>query len=54
MTLNGFGVGMNQDALEVHATAQTFPLRKHNLIQAMLAVNDLFYLAKPIVASLFF
>jgi hypothetical protein len=54
MTLNGFGVRMNRDALEVHASAQTFPLRKHNLIQAMLAVNDLFYLAKPIVASLFF
>lgn len=54
MTLNGFGVRMNNEALEVHATAQTFPLRKHNLIQAMLAVNDLFYLAKPIVASLFF
>jgi hypothetical protein len=54
MTLNGFGVRMNYDAMEVHATAQTFPLRKHNLIQAMLAVNDLFDLAKPIVASLFF
>ncbi len=29
-------------------------MRKHNLIQAMLAVNDLFYLAKPVVESLFF
>ena len=54
MTLNGFGVKLQNEALEVHTTAETFPLRKHSLIQAMLAVNDLFYLAKPIVESLFF
>src|SRR5258708_4258855 len=54
MTLNGFGVRMNQEALEVHASPENFPMRKHNLIQAMLAVNDLFYLAKPVVESLFF
>jgi hypothetical protein len=54
MTLNGFGVGMNNEALEVHATPENFPLRKHSLIQAMLAVSDLFYLAKPVVESLFF
>jgi hypothetical protein len=53
MTLNGFGVKLNSEALEVHATAQNFPLRKHNLIQAMLAVNDLFYLAKPRAGNLF-
>src|ERR1019366_8020336 len=49
MILHGFGVKLNHDAIEVHATPENFPLRKHNLIQAMLAVNDLFYLAKPIV-----
>jgi hypothetical protein len=54
MTLNGFGVKLNSGALEVHATPENFPLRKHNLIQAMLAVNDLFFLAKPIVENLFF
>ena len=53
MTLNGFGIRLNNDALEVHATPQNFPVRKHNLIQAMLALNDLFYLAKPVVESLF-
>ena len=53
MTLNGFGVKLNKNELEVHASAESFPLRKHNLIQAMLAVNDLFYLAKPMVESLF-
>ncbi len=54
MTLNGFGVRLSNEALEVHATPENFPLRKHNLIQAMLAVNDLFYLAKPVVESLFY
>ena len=54
MTLNGFGVKMRDEALEVRATADNFPLRKHSLVQAMLAVNDLFYLAKPVVESLFF
>jgi hypothetical protein len=54
MTLSGFGVKLHDEALEIHASAETFPLRKHNLIQAMLAVNDLFYLAKPMVESLFF
>jgi hypothetical protein len=28
-------------------------MRKHNLVQAMLAVNDLFYLASPTVSGLF-
>ena len=53
MTLNGFGVEANGNALEVKATSDNFSLRKHNLVQAMLAVNDLFYLASPTVASLF-
>lgn len=53
MTLNGFGVKMDQNALTVRASSQTFPMRKHNLVQAILAVNDLFYLAAPVVASVF-
>jgi hypothetical protein len=53
-TLNGFGIKLNEGALEVKATEVTFPLRKHSLIQAMLAVNDLFYLAQPVVQSLFY
>jgi hypothetical protein len=52
-TLRGFGVTLDGSALTVRASASNFPLRKHNLIQAMLAVNDLFSLATPIVASLF-
>ena len=54
MTLNGFGVQLNRKALEVRASPDNFALRKHNLVQAMLAVNDLFYLASPTIASLFY
>jgi len=54
ITLNGFGVQANEGRLEIHASRDNFALRKHNLIQAMLAVNDLFYLAVPMVASLFY
>lgn len=54
MTLNGFGVRLEEQRLEVKASPDNFALRKHNLVQAMLAVNDLFYLASPVVASVFF
>ena len=54
MTLNGFGVQLQNSMLEVHASKDNFALRKHNLVQAMLAVNDMFYLAVPMVASLFY
>jgi hypothetical protein len=53
MTLNGFGVRLNGSALEVTASPDNFPLKKHSLTQALLAVNDLFYLAEPMVKSLF-
>lgn len=53
MTLNGFGVQLQGEALEVHASPDNFAARKHNLVQAMLAVNDMFYLAVPMVANLF-
>lgn len=54
MTLNGFGVQLEGKALQVHASPENFALRKHNLIQAVLAVNDMFFLAVPMVASLFY
>ncbi len=53
-TLNGFGIRLQGDRLEVHASRDNFAVRKHNLVQAMLALDDLFYLAAPIVSSLFF
>lgn len=54
MTLNGFGVQLNNQALEIHASPDNFAMRKHNLVQAILSVNDLFYLASPMVTSLFY
>lgn len=53
-TLAGFGVQLQGEDLVVHATSENFPLKKHNLLQAMLSVNDLFYLAAPHVAGLFY
>lgn len=53
-TLNGFGVKKdNDDSLIAQSSSDDFQLKKHNLIQAMLAVNDLFYLATPLITSLF-
>lgn len=54
MTVNGFGIQLNERRLEVKASTDNFALRKHNLLQAMLSINDLFYLAEPFVSSLFY
>lgn len=43
-TLNGFGVCLVEGELCVKATAGDYARKKHRLLQAMLAVNDLFYL----------
>lgn len=51
--LNGFGVCLKGKELTVRATPSTFPMRKHNFIQAILAVDDLFLLAMPRVESFF-
>jgi len=54
MTLAGFGVHLKDDhTLVIQTTPENFPVKQHNIIQAMLAVNDLFYLASPITSSLF-
>lgn len=54
LTLNGYGIIEKNGILQVKATPDNFALRKHFLLQAILAVNDMFYLAEPYVASLFF
>ena len=51
--LNGFGVQQEGEELQVHATPQDFPQKKHNLVQAMLAVNDMFVMGEEHVLSLF-
>jgi hypothetical protein len=53
-TLNGFGVGLADDGeLFVNASEESFPQKKHALVQAMLAVNDMFMTAKQRVVSFF-
>lgn len=54
ITLAGFGVTNNDGVLEVHTSPNNFAIRKHNLLQAMLSVNDLFYLSSSVVSSLFY
>ena len=53
-TINGFGVRLSNESIEVTTTQDNFPVKTHNLIQAILAVNDLFYVAKSNVESFFF
>jgi hypothetical protein len=50
-TLAGFGIQQQDGRLEIEATPQDFAPRLHDLIQAMLAVNNLFYLVTPSEAS---
>ena len=52
--LSGFGVELIDGSLSIRASTDNFAMQKHNLVQAMLAVNDLFYLAKPTVENLFY
>lgn len=42
LTLNSYGVVENNGALQVKATPDNFALQKHFLLQAILAVNDMF------------
>jgi hypothetical protein len=51
--LNGFGVILKGHELITLATPATFPMRKHNFIQAMLSVDDLFIVATPKVETFF-
>ena len=52
--LNGFGVKMNgNDELYVDANSQNIGQKKHYLLQAILAVNDMFNLAQETIYSLF-
>lgn len=51
--VRGHGVTIEGDELTVQATASTFAQRKHALLQAMLAVNDLFFTNRTAVRGLF-
>ena len=53
VTLNGFGIHRVRNELQVQVSKENFARRKHNFLQAMLAVNDLFAVAQPSVERLF-
>ncbi len=52
--LNGLGVRAEGGQLLVEASAGNLGQRLHSLVQAMLAVNDMFVMGQPRVASFFF
>lgn len=51
--INGFGIRLKGSELQVEARAENFPHKKHNLLQAMLSINDLFVLAPAKILSFF-
>lgn len=51
--LKGFGVRMERDKLLVDASARNIGRKLHCLIQAMLAVNDMFVMAQSRVTTFF-
>lgn len=51
--LRGFGVRVDGKQLVIEASEKNLGQRIHSLIQAMLAVNDMFVMAQPRVASFF-
>ena len=52
-TLNGFGIENDKGCLSVQANVENFAEKKHELIQAMISVNDMFYISSPYVQNLF-
>ncbi len=53
VTVQRLGVEKDGYALTVQAREETFPQKKHDLVQAVLAVGDLFHTASPTVIGLF-
>lgn len=51
--LQGFGVRNDGNEIFVETTEQDFPQRKHNLVQAILSVNDMFVMGEESVLQLF-
>lgn len=55
ITLNRFGVMKDEnDSLYLTTMVDDFPQKKHRLVQAILAVNDLFFTSSAHVQNLFF
>jgi hypothetical protein len=51
--LRGFGVQLDGNRLQIEASPRNLGQRVHSLVQAMLALNDMFVMAQPRVASFF-
>jgi hypothetical protein len=51
--LHGFGVRVEDNEIVVTATRDDFPQKKHNLVQAILAINDMFVMGEEQVLSVF-
>jgi len=52
-TLNGFGARIKGTQLFIEASQRNIGQKLHSLVQAMLAVNDMFVMAQPRVSSFF-
>ena len=52
-TLNGFGVNQENNALLVKTDKKNFAISKHNLIQAIISVGDMFFTSKAVVHNFF-
>ena len=52
--LKSYGVGKDGDQLKVYTDAANFPSRKHDLLQAMQELSDLYYTSKSNVSSMFY
>lgn len=54
MVIRSYGVKVDSDeALTIRADKSNFPQKVHDLIQAVLSINDLHYLSRPQIRSLF-
>lgn len=52
--LGGLGVQTDGISIKVEASPENLGKRMHSLVQAMLAINDMFMIAQPRVATFFF
>ncbi len=53
IAVRGFGIKCNNERLEVETNKRDFSIKKHSLIQSILAVNDIFYTQSTFVRSFF-
>lgn len=51
--LKGYGISLKGRELQVEATTSNLGQRIHNLVQAMLSIDDMFVLAQPHVEAVF-